>query len=701
MSGLSSYKGKSISAQKVSLPTLNNSSSTSVLYEAKELSNSASNELSLDLSDFLEQSTSVSEEIFIDESMDIKQVEIPVKKIEESKPWYEKVFDAVASAGATVVVGTTSLISGVAEVGEHIVDGGAYVVSGTASLLGAEEFSTDVKEFIATDWVDEANVAFYENTNIGQSINDKSAMEYDSEAAQTIKNITESATVMAASTAATVCTGGTASILLPTVTGFAYGTGNAAEDTYAANGTDTSGMQDLLIFANGGFSALSWYTTGNLGKGFVEVGKGMAEASVQEVLAEMAKGIFSKDMLNQLLSPKNVVGNAIATLKQESGDIANIATKLYNGQEVTSEEWSLLVGELVVYFGLNIAEDALSDAVMNYSSPKLDIDTTNTQIADTPDTPVTPDVEGTKPIETLDETGLGTTPTVAYASLSEADMRRKILDLQNQAKNITDEEQLRLIKKELEDLNQALVKKIHDLNNPAYEQYIQDVIAEKIGKAEWRHGGKLDAEELALVTKQSEETAANTVANIERLISDGIFKEGITAEDIVKLIQDDVDPTTYMSTKGINAWKEDFGILGKDPDDIVTVWAFQDTSHVYCVANEAGKNYGKNLGAPGANGGAFVLSDTKLTELIEKGIIEGDGKVIDIAALNRELSANYTGPMILLGVDTKVADLQLPRGNNNGAYLGEWCPGGMTGGGIYEAVIPATGDYVILRDSRN
>ena len=65
-------------------------------------------------------------------------------------------------------------------------------------------------------------------------------------------------------------------------------------------------MQELLILANGGMSALSWYTSGKLGKGFVELGKSMAEAGVKEILAEMAKGIFSKETLKELLKRRQV-----------------------------------------------------------------------------------------------------------------------------------------------------------------------------------------------------------------------------------------------------------------------------------------------------------------------------------------------------------------------------------------------------------
>ena len=313
---------------------------------------------------------------------------------QEEKGFWGKVGDWFKSAGATVAVATTSVISGVADIGEAVLDGGAWVAAKTVGLF-SEDAENAIEEFIARDLVSEANEAFYENTELGRAINDASALKYDSELAQGIRSVSEDIGVFVAATALTVCTGGAAAPLVLGI-GAAYGLGSAAEDTYATYGTDTTVVQELLILGNGALSALSWYTSGKLGKGFIELGKSMAEAGVKEILAEMCKGIFSKETLKELFKPGNIVGNAIGTLMQAGGDIGLIATKLYNGGEVTPEEWALLVGELIVYFGLNTAEDVLSDAVISYGNPKIDIDTTKTP--DTPDT--------TKPIETLDETGL-------------------------------------------------------------------------------------------------------------------------------------------------------------------------------------------------------------------------------------------------------------------------------------------------------
>ena len=343
-----SYNRKIIDGQKASAHTTINAITT-YLDDYKETNANAKNEESAKYNDLLDLNE------FIEESKTITK---------EKPPIYQQV-------GATVAVTTTSILSGVLDIGESLLDGVVWCGSTIASWFGAD--TTEAKEFIARDLVTEANENFYENTDIGQSINNASYMKYKSETAQKIRTISEKVTIFAAATVATPLAAGGL--------GFAYGTGNAAENTYATKGTNTSAIDELLILADGGLSTLSWYTTGQLGKGFLEIGKAMSEASVQEIIAQMAKEIFSKDMLKELLKPGNLVGNAISTLMQTGGDIALIATKLYNGQEVTPDEWNILVGELIVYFGLNLFEDVLMTEITGYKSGNIESIKTN---ADSP-----------------------------------------------------------------------------------------------------------------------------------------------------------------------------------------------------------------------------------------------------------------------------------------------------------------------------
>ena len=302
---------------------------------------------------------------------------------DDKNGFFESVGDVFAGVGGFLAVGTTSVLSGVLDIVEGIGDGVVWVASKAVGIISPDAEEA-MKEFIARDLVSEANEWLYEETEFGRAINDASYMKYDSELAQGIRDVTEDVAVFAAATALTVFTGGAAAPLTIGL-GAAYGLGEASESTYATYGTDTSTFQELLILGNGALSALSWYTSGKLGKGFIELGKSMAEAGVKEILAEMCKGIFSKDMLKELLKPGNLVGNAIASLMQAGGDIGLIATKLYNGGEVTPEEWALLVGELILYFGLNVAEDALRTEITNFK-PRLNDNEISDMIAKLKDT---------------------------------------------------------------------------------------------------------------------------------------------------------------------------------------------------------------------------------------------------------------------------------------------------------------------------
>ena len=62
------------------------------------------------------------------------------RKYNTEKGWLGKIGDAIASTGATIGVGVTSILSGVADIGEAILDGGAWV---SAKVIGI--FNEDVQ----------------------------------------------------------------------------------------------------------------------------------------------------------------------------------------------------------------------------------------------------------------------------------------------------------------------------------------------------------------------------------------------------------------------------------------------------------------------------------------------------------------------------------------------------------------------------
>ncbi len=145
----------------------------------------------------------------------------------DDNSFWDNALNVVKRTGATIAVGATSLLSGVLSIGEEIIDGAATIVGCTASLLGADEFTNKVMDFVATDYVGELNKDFYEGTSLGRSINDASYMAYDSEAANKIQQVGKKAGELALA----VATGGMGTAV--TVGAFALqGLGQAAQVEY-------------------------------------------------------------------------------------------------------------------------------------------------------------------------------------------------------------------------------------------------------------------------------------------------------------------------------------------------------------------------------------------------------------------------------------------------------------------------------------
>ena len=133
----------------------------------------------------------------------------------ERKSWLEQ-------AAATVVVGFTTLTSGVLKVGEYVWDGATWVtgtvVAGGARLVGAEDFAVQVEtatmDAIAQDRVGDLNESLYGENGILKDVNAASALKYDSELAKSMQNVTTKGVVLIGATAATIVTGGAATPVL-------------------------------------------------------------------------------------------------------------------------------------------------------------------------------------------------------------------------------------------------------------------------------------------------------------------------------------------------------------------------------------------------------------------------------------------------------------------------------------------------------
>ena len=291
------------------------------------------------------------------------------------------------------VIGTT-VVSGIADIGEGLVDGvawtGGKLVEGGSWLVGkvagwfsddAEEAvmnwrdqaKTDVKEFISTDWIGKANDWFYQETALGQFINENSYLKYDSEAMQKLRGASEAVGKLVLATAATVVTGGAAA---PIALGFLFGTGTQAEKVYQEN-PNTTGAQELGIFVSGLGEAANWYAQGKLGESglnFLNVLKGNGIKQTGAALLQGFKSTLGNVKSNGVLNTlKGIWKNsnwASLMAKDNLADSAGIAADnvsdwLVGNEEMNVQTFMSASGELIAAWVLNMFFDGAADYIGN------------------------------------------------------------------------------------------------------------------------------------------------------------------------------------------------------------------------------------------------------------------------------------------------------------------------------------------------
>ena len=96
---------------------------------------------------------------------------------------------------ATGAVFTGSVVKGVAQVLEGIVDTGAMIAGKAYSVFASEEkgeaFKEKMANFVATSYTDKAWDKFYTQTEFGRNLNASSFMEYDGKAANCVAGVTK------------------------------------------------------------------------------------------------------------------------------------------------------------------------------------------------------------------------------------------------------------------------------------------------------------------------------------------------------------------------------------------------------------------------------------------------------------------------------------------------------------------------------
>ena len=302
-------------------------------------------------------------------------------KIAKGVRWFIKeVVNVIDVVESTKTVITTSVLSAVGNIFEAIVIDGylGYIIAGKLDFIGADNLANELRKFAARDLVGEANKWFYEETDRGKHINEKSLIKYDSAIAKGVTTFTELTVVIAAAAVVEVFTGGTATPAILAVfggLGFLKGAGDQAEGAYQekleAGIEDLSlgAIDNLKVIGRGGLEALSWVFKAKAGVGIGQMIEAAKVSSWGEVLTLVKNDFLSEKNLKMMFSKGNVIMNAIGAGFQSSPQIMKVVQKARVG-ELESKDVAFLVVELIGYFGLNTVTDGLRNVTSGFISPK-------------------------------------------------------------------------------------------------------------------------------------------------------------------------------------------------------------------------------------------------------------------------------------------------------------------------------------------
>ena len=257
--------------------------------------------------------------------------------------WQGKVFSSLRGdilnyinllkkTGATILIVDSAILSGVANIGEAIFDG-VYAISAFSGAAGAKihdyfygtntssQIMDETLDFLRRDLSGEAKEKLF-STKVGQAINKQSVLKYDSEVANKIEAASEFTAKVAAAVAATVFTGGAASVAF----GALYGAGNKLEN-YAnkvdrENGENYNYTEAILKGASGGVTgAMEWWGYGGLGSfalngvkalsAFKAAGGSLSLSGIRNAAPLIRKSValrdFGKNYFKELFAKDNII----------------------------------------------------------------------------------------------------------------------------------------------------------------------------------------------------------------------------------------------------------------------------------------------------------------------------------------------------------------------------------------------------------
>lgn len=222
----------------------------------------------------------------------------------------------------------------------------------------------------------------------------------------------------------------------------------------------------------------------------------------------------------------------------------------------------------------------------------------------------------------------------------------------------------------------------------AFDKLSLDKQTELIDMAKTNMPAKGTAQYDKLVRQYSDDVASKTISTLESYKVSGKIKAGYEVDDVLRMIQDDVDPSVYLTQEAIDDWRKQWRVDSTAPAGKVNTYTFQPEEK--CALGFGTVGYGANGGFVGE--GAFALTESKYNWIMDpkNGIFDADGVCINKTKLSEVLGGVQFGSGGIVVVKQTIPEqsLRMATGNLQGAFIGDWCPGGLTSGGAVEGLTP-------------
>lgn len=314
-----------------------------------------------------------------------------------SEAW-ESTKVAFKSTGATFCVINEKLLAGGAKVLEYLNDGTVMLKTAINSpflIAGDAIFGTDTLDqawdntmaYVAEDMVGDVEKVFYENTKVGQIINDNSLLKYDSAGANLFKNAGVKLTETAVCVVIGAFTAGAGGYAAAAGFGFLEGFGEGGERQFNivdedGNYTNRNLKGVALATLNGGAKAVQ-------SVGYAKMGRGLASAFGNQPVGANEMSKFATKLDTALAKSPKVARVAVKTLV--NGDTAIElagAGCRYAATGIETGDWKAGIGEFALDAGLVL--------VGNYATQwKLD---SKLRLADINKPPAMPEFDPNEPL---------------------------------------------------------------------------------------------------------------------------------------------------------------------------------------------------------------------------------------------------------------------------------------------------------------